>query len=92
MFKLNYKTISTTAVALALMAGALVTPAFAKGGYMNKYSISSNRSFTLLVRGFHHPTGGFKIVGVKGEATRLVGKNAFDLRINYNKLSFVSGN
>ncbi len=39
-----FKRISTTAIAVAIFAGAIVTPAFAKGGYLNKYSVTSNRS------------------------------------------------
>ncbi len=44
MFKINFKTLSTTALAATLLAGALATPAFAKGGYENKYTVNSNRS------------------------------------------------
>jgi hypothetical protein len=87
-----FKKISTIAVAGALMAGAIATPVFAKGGYNNKYSISTNRSIGLLVRGFRHPTGGFKIVGVMGVKERVLFPNSFDTLILYNKLTNVSGN
>ncbi len=51
MFKLiNSKTIGTTAVSIALLAGTLVTPAFAKGtaGYI-KPTETNNRQKTSLV-------------------------------------------
>ncbi len=47
MFKLiSMKTIGTTVVTLALLAGTLATPAFAKGGYNNKWTHTSNHSVT----------------------------------------------
>ncbi len=87
--------IGTVAVSLALAAGALATPAFAKFtepmGW-KKPAVVSNRSYTLLHRGFSRHFGGFKVVGLKGTATRSFGPDINDYRLNYDKLTFVSGN
>ncbi len=89
---INIKTIGASAVSLALLAGTLATPAFAKGttGYI-KPAIPNNRSVSLLHRGFFRHFGGFKVVGVK-EVDKRVGPGFIDYRIEYNKLTNVSGN
>ena len=65
MFKLiSMKTIGTTAVTLALLAGALITPAFAKGGYNNKWTTTSNKSVTERTSRSHRSLKGFKEIGL----------------------------
>ena len=88
---ISLKTIGTTAVSLALLAGALVTPAFAKGntGYI-KPATTNNRGYSenkTMIRHF----GGFKVVGVKETDLRF-GPGYLDYRVEYNKLNNVSGN
>jgi len=93
MLKLiSMKTIGTTAVSLALLAGTLATPAFAKSnsGYI-KPAVTSNRGYSELGRTSQRHYGGFKIVGVKETKVRF-GSGFFDVRIEYNKLNNVSGN
>jgi hypothetical protein len=91
MFKLiSMKTIGVTAVSLALLAGTLATPAFAKGGYNNTITVTSNRGYTsdkVTIRHF----GGFKVVGLQKTIERF-GPGFVDLRFVYNKLTLVSGN
>ncbi len=93
--KTMFTKIGTTAVTLALAAGALATPAFAKfvepTGWI-KPTVVSNRSYTLLGRDLKRHFGGFKIAGIKSTNTRIMGAHEFDLKLNYDKLTFVSGN
>jgi hypothetical protein len=92
MLKLiSLKTIGTTAVSLALLAGTLATPAFAKSqmGWI-KPAIANNRGFSMT-RGFERHFGGFKVVGVKETLVRY-GLGHVDTLTVYNKTTHVSGN
>ena len=82
---INTKTIAGTTLTIALLAGTLATPAFAKGGYNNDTYKESNRSTTSLEKldrlfaPLH--SGGLKIFSVKGIATRS-GPGFGDIRWN----------
>jgi hypothetical protein len=74
MFKLiSMKTIGVTALSLALLAGTLATPAFAKGGYNNKLTDLSNRSFVSA------KSIEYRIVDFNGH--RAVSLDAFKVRL-----------
>jgi hypothetical protein len=79
MLKLiSMKTIGVTAVSLALLAGTLATPAFAKGGYNNKITVVSNRGYSeskTLIRHY----GGLKVVGSQTTVERF-GPGYVDVR------------
>jgi hypothetical protein len=92
MLKLiSMKTIGTTAVSLALLAGTLATPVFAApiSGYI-KPAVTNNRSYSENKIQIRH-YGGFKVVGLKKTLTR-TGPGYVDTLFIYNKTTNVSGN
>ena len=75
---ISMKTIGVTAVSLALLAGTLATPAFAKGGFNNTLTVTSNRGYTSDKVTIRH-YGGFKVVGSQTTVERF-GPGYVDVR------------
>ena len=80
---ISMKTIGVTAVSLALLAGTLATPAFAKGGYNNTLTDVSNRSHqsekNLMYRIYDF--NGHRVVGPGDAFKYRLGGGHFDLLI-----------